>query len=157
MTQPHVNLEDVHRLMDILQNIDVGLVVLDRNYTIQLWNGFMESHSGLNPQKVQGRTLYDVFPNIDEHWLKQKMAPVFELRSRAFTKWQQRPYLFRFRNARPITGRTALMYQNVSFIPLEDSNQQVNHVCLVVYDVTDKVIGQTKIDQLEQALNNPVA
>lgn len=152
MAQPQVNLEDVHRLMDILQNIDVGLVVIDRNYTVQLWNGFMESHSGLSPQKVQGRALYDLFPYIDQHWLKQKTAPVFELRSRAFTLWQQRPFLFRFSNVRPITGRTALMYQNVSFIPLEDSNQEVNHICLVVYDVTDNVINQHKIGQLEQAL-----
>lgn len=155
MTQPQVNLEDVHRLMDILQNIDVGLVVIDRNYTVQLWNSFMESHSGLSPQRVQGQPLYQLFPDIDEQWLKQKVAPVFELRSRAFTLWQQRPYLFRFRNVRPITGRTALMYQNVSFIPLEDSNHQVNHVCLVVYDVTDNVVSQNKIGQLEQALNLP--
>lgn len=155
MVQPQVNLKDVHRLMDILQNIDVGLVVIDREYKVQLWNSFMESHSGLSPQRVQGTTLYSLFPDIDEHWLKLKTAPVFELRSRAFTQWQQRPYLFRFRNVRPITGRTALMYQNVSFIPLEDANQKVNHVCLVVYDVTDQAVNQRDIEQLQQALQQP--
>jgi len=39
-------IKDIHWLMDILQNIDVGLVVLDRNYEVQLWNAFMEGHSG---------------------------------------------------------------------------------------------------------------
>merc|ERR1712000_460108 len=50
MSEANIELGDIHWLMDILQNIDVGLVVLDRNYDIQLWNGFMESHSGLSPQ-----------------------------------------------------------------------------------------------------------
>lgn len=155
MGQPKVNLKDIHQLMDILQNIDVGLVVIDRDYRVQLWNSFMESHSGLSPQRVQDVPLYSLFPDIDEHWLKQKVAPVFELGSRAFTQWQQRPYLFRFRNARPITGRTAMMYQNVSFIPLQDSTQNINHVCLVVYDVTDQVVNQHYIEQLQFALDQP--
>lgn len=152
MAQPLENIQDLHRLMDILQNIDVGLVVIDRDYNVQLWNSFMESHSGLTPQQVKGFPLYSLFPDIDEYWLKQKTAPVFELRSRAFTQWQQRPYLFRFRNARPITGRSAMMYQNISFIPLEDSDRKVNHICLVVYDVTDEAINHQHLDQLQQSL-----
>ena len=51
MTDANIELGDIHWLMDILQNIDVGLVVLDRDYNIQLWNGFMESHSGLSPHR----------------------------------------------------------------------------------------------------------
>ncbi len=36
---------EFHWLMEILQTIDVGLVVLDRNYRVKLWNSFMENHS----------------------------------------------------------------------------------------------------------------
>ena len=45
MSETHIEIGDIHWLMDILQNIDVGLVVLDRDYNIHVWNGFMESHS----------------------------------------------------------------------------------------------------------------
>ena len=137
MTHTQLNLEEVHRLLDILHNIDVGLVMLDQNYQIQLWNNFMESHSGIHSEKIVGQSIFETFPYIDETWFKQKVAPVFQLRSRAFTAWQQRPYLFHFNNTRPITGRTERMYQNVSFIPLEDTDHQVNHICLIVYDVTE--------------------
>ena len=51
-------IHDIHWLMDILQNIDVGLVVLDKNYDVQLWNAFMEDHSGLSPQRAKGRNLF---------------------------------------------------------------------------------------------------
>ena len=43
-------LDDVlefHWMMDMLQTVDVGIVVLDREYKIHMWNDFMESHSGL--------------------------------------------------------------------------------------------------------------
>ena len=152
MEQSMTLLEDVHRLMDVLQNIDVGLAVLDKELRVQMWNNFMESHSGLSPQKVLGRELFQVFPEIDAHWLKLKTAPVFQLRSRAFTSWQQRPYLFHFRNCRPITGRTTMMYQNVSFIPMEETNREVNNICLIVYDVTDVAVQQQTTERLEQAL-----
>ena len=48
-------LDEFHRILDILQTIDVGLVVLDHNYQITLWNGFMENHSGYNLSQI-GRT-----------------------------------------------------------------------------------------------------
>ena len=37
---------ELHWLLDIVQSIDVGVVVLDREYRIQVWNSFMENHSG---------------------------------------------------------------------------------------------------------------
>ena len=52
MSETHIEIGDIHWLMDILQNIDVGLVVLDRDYNIHVWNGFMESHSAISPQTV---------------------------------------------------------------------------------------------------------
>jgi len=38
-------LKDFHWMMDVLQFIDVGLVILDKNYDVQLWNAFMQNHS----------------------------------------------------------------------------------------------------------------
>lgn len=133
----NLQMQDFHWLMDILQNIDVGLIVLDTNYRIHLWNAFMENHSGIGPQNALGNTLYDLFPDIDKEWLAHKIDPVFQLKTPAFILYQQRPYLFRFPYDLPITGRSAVMYQNISILPLVDINQVANHVCLMVYDVTE--------------------
>ena len=50
-------LNELHWLMEMLHTIDVGLVVLDRDYSIQIWNGFMENHSGLLPREVKGQAI----------------------------------------------------------------------------------------------------
>lgn len=44
-----IDIKEVHRLLDIAQCIDVGVVVLDRQYRLEVWNAFMENHSGLGP------------------------------------------------------------------------------------------------------------
>ena len=63
MSQGQIEITDIHWLMDILQNIDVGLVVLDTDYNIHLWNAFMDSHSGISPQVAKGQNLFDLFPD----------------------------------------------------------------------------------------------
>ncbi len=153
MTSTTIDIKEIHWLMDMLQSIDVGLVVLDRNYDIQIWNSFMASHSGLNPDVAIGQNLFALFEEIPEHWFRRKAEPVFVLKSRTFTVWEQRPYLFKFKNYRPITGAAPFMYQNVTFIPLLSADGEVNHIGLIVYDVTDTAIGKAALeaanDQLE--------
>ncbi|MCA6063155.1 sensor domain-containing diguanylate cyclase [Thalassolituus marinus] len=153
MADSNIEIGDIHWLMAILQNIDVGLVVLDRNYNIQLWNGFMESHSGLSPQVVSGQNLFDQFHEIPRDWFMKKAEPVFQLKTRTFTIWEQRPYLFRFKNYRPITGRASVMYQNTSIIPLESIDRSVNHICLIIYDVTDIAVSRADVETAQQSLS----
>ncbi|WP_017445272.1 sensor domain-containing diguanylate cyclase [Gayadomonas joobiniege] len=142
--------KQVHSLMTLLQNVDVGLVVLDREYNIQLWNNFMESHSGLHPADVKDKCLFDVFDEIPKSWFKQKAESVFTLNTRAFTTWEQRPYLFKFKNYRPITGTAEFMYQNSTLIPLKSSAGEVDCVGLIIYDVTDVAVHR----QALKAVNN---
>ncbi|WP_049721629.1 sensor domain-containing diguanylate cyclase [Gilvimarinus polysaccharolyticus] len=140
-------LKDVHWLLDILQNIDIGLVVLDANYNVALWNQFMQNHSGKAPEHVLGNSLFGIFPELSEDWFRRKAEPVFVLHSAAFTTWEQRPYLFRFPHYRPITGGASHMYQNTTIIPLINTHGEVEHVCLIVYDVTDSAMN--KLAQIE--------
>lgn len=135
-------LDDVHWLMDILQNIDAGLVVMDKHYCIELWNSFMQNHSGKAPEDVLKRSLFQVFPELSESWFKHKAQSVFVLQNATFTTWEQRPFLFRFPHYRPITGTAKHMYQNSTIIPLPDTRGVVEHICLIVYDVTDTAINK---------------
>ena len=139
-------LNELHWMMEMLHVIDVGLVVLDRNYEVQIWNGFMENHSGLLPAEAKDKNLFDLFPEIDKTWFTRKSESVFLLKNKAFTIWEQRPYLFRFENYRPITGAADFMFQNTTFIPLMAANGEVSHLCLLVYDVTDNAMHKQTLE-----------
>jgi diguanylate cyclase (GGDEF)-like protein len=145
-------LNELHWLMEMLHNIDVGLVVLDRNYEIQIWNGFMENHSGLLPKETKNKVLFDLFDEIPKDWFIRKAESVFLLKNKAFTIWEQRPYLFKFNNYRPITGTAEFMYQNSTFIPLLSATGEVSHLCLIIYDVTDNAVNKLSLESANEEL-----
>ncbi|WMS88338.1 GGDEF domain-containing protein [Pleionea litopenaei] len=147
-------IDGLHWMMDMLTNVDVGLVVLDSAYCIQMWNRFMHDHSGKSDLQVKGMSIFDVFPEVPEAWFKHKIDSVFLLKSRAFSTWEQRPYLFRFKNYRPITGTEDTMYQNATMIPLMSSDGDVNHVCLLIYDVTDVATSKKELTRLNSELES---
>lgn len=152
MTQAQIDVSEIHWLMDMFQTVDVGLVVLNCDYRIQVWNGFMENHSGLTPRQVRDRYLFDLFSEIDEDWLRRKCDPVILLKNRAFTIWEQRPYIFKFRNYRPITGSAEHMYQNCTIFPLTNNNGEVTHLCFIIYDVTDVAISRIELEDMNHRL-----
>lgn len=153
MSDAQVEVSEIHWLMDMFQTVDVGLVVLNCDYRIQVWNGFMESHSGLSPRQVRDRYLFDLFPEIDEDWLRRKCDPVLLLKNRAFTIWEQRPYIFKFRNYRPITGSAEFMYQNSTIFPLTNSRGEVTNLCLIIYDVTDVAVSRLELESMNHRLH----
>lgn len=146
----HSEMEELHWKLSILGAIDVGIVVVDSDYRIQIWNEFMENHSGHLPSKVREQNLFKVAPELDETWLKRKLKPIWELGYRGFITWQQRPYVFRFRNYRPVTGRSEWMYQNVTLLPLSSPRGEIEHICFIVYDVTEQATTHIALHQHEQ-------
>jgi len=146
-------LSDFHWLIDVLNNIDVGLVILDSDYNIQLWNSFMQNHSARSPTEILGKNIFTSFPELPPAWFKRKVESVLVLKNSAFTTWEQRPYLFKFKNYRPITGIAEFMYQNCTIIPLNDTKGRVEHICLIVYDVTEIAVNRLQLQTANQKLH----
>ncbi|WP_076412021.1 sensor domain-containing diguanylate cyclase [Shewanella sp. UCD-KL12] len=154
MSHDQSAMNELHWLIDMVQTIEVGLVVLDKNFNIQLWNGFMENHSGVSPNSIKDCNLFEQFEYLPEAWLKQKMESVFLLKNRAFISWEQRPYVFKFKNYRPITGRADFMYQNVTLLPLSSLTGQITHISMIVYDVTDVAINKLQLKAVNERLEH---
>ncbi|WP_299003592.1 diguanylate cyclase [uncultured Shewanella sp.] len=147
---PNIN-EQWHWLADMVQTIEVGLVVLDKDFNIQLWNGFMENHSGILFDKLHNKNIFEQFKDLPKNWLQQKMQSVFLLKNRSFISWEQRPFVFQFKNYRPITCRADFMYQNVTLLPLTSKDGNITHISMLVYDVTDVALNR---QQLKTANDN---
>lgn len=145
-------LDDVlefHWMMDMLQTVDVGIVVLDRDFNVHMWNDFMESHSGVTAADAKGRSICQLNPDINPQWLVQKTKAVFDLKIRSFITWEQRPYLFKFANYRPITGTEDFMYQNISISPLNSVSGAVDYIAMMIYDITDKAVAKKQLEALQ--------
>jgi diguanylate cyclase (GGDEF)-like protein len=147
-----INLSELHWLLAIVQSIDVGVVVLDREYRINVWNTFMENRSGRLPDDVRAKSFFELFPEVDEHWFRRKVESVATLGTPSFTIWEQRPYLLRFKNYQPITGLEDFMYQNTTLMPLKGLSGGIEQICLIIYDVTDVATNRLQLQAANQEL-----
>ncbi|TWI46335.1 diguanylate cyclase (GGDEF)-like protein [Pseudomonas duriflava] len=147
-----IELDDLHWMLDIVQHIDVGVLVINRAYEVEIWNSFMENHSGVLPSEAQGRQLFDLFPDMDRDWFRYKVESVAMLGTPMFTIWEQRPYLIRFKNYQPITGMEDHMFQNVTILPLHDTRGNVGHIGVIIYDVTRVATNTRQLQSVNSQL-----
>lgn len=141
------SVDELHLQLGLLQTIDVGLIILDKEYRINLWNTFMENHSGLSHTDLYEQKLFELFPELSAAWFKHKIDSVFLLNNRSFITWEQRPYLFKFKSYRPMTGDAPHMYQNITIIPLSSPSGEIDHVGILIYDVTDAAMGRLAMEE----------
>jgi len=136
------------RLLEfIVDRINVGVLAVDREMRVVLWNRFLEVNSGRSARDILGVSLFDAFPELPREWLRRKIEAVRVLKNFSFTSWQQRPYLFQFRHHRPITGGADYMRQDCAFMPMQDTSGDVEYVCIVVSDVTDTSVYLNKMNE----------
>jgi diguanylate cyclase (GGDEF)-like protein len=147
-----IDIKELHWLLTITQSIDVGVVVLDRDYRVQVWNTFMENRSGVVPDEAANQSFFSLFPEVNQAWFSKKVDNVVTLGTPAFTIWEQRPYLVRFKNYQPITGQEDFMYQNTTMFPLRSTNSEISHICLVIYDVTDVATNRHQLQTANKEL-----
>ncbi|WP_158616832.1 GGDEF domain-containing protein [Acidovorax sp. FJL06] len=140
---------------DIVDNLlTVGIVVVDRRFTVIMWNRFMELNSNLRAEDILGKNLFDVFPELNRNWLEKKIRSCLVLRSASFSSWQQRPYLFRFKASNMLSLETDHMYQDAAIFPVRDAAGLVEGACIAIHDVTELAEAKRLLDlSLDQALD----
>jgi len=137
---------------NLIQSIEVGILIIEKDYSLRDWNKFMQNHTNRAIEDVAGQSIFSIFPELDKNWFQNKCDPVFSVKTPMFILWEQRPYLFKFESARPITSVSEFMYQNVTIFPVQNSAGEVEKLCVLVYDVTDQAISKQKIELLNAEL-----
>jgi diguanylate cyclase (GGDEF)-like protein len=130
----------------VLNRLNVGILMVDRELEIALWNGFMETHTGRPASEVVGRNLFECFPDLPQTWLKKKIEGVFLVRSYSFTNWHDRPYLIRMTPDRPISGGVDFMLQDCTFFPVPSADGSVEHVCISIVDATETALTEERLE-----------
>lgn len=132
----------------LVDRIEIGVFVVDKDYRIVLWNRYMALHSQRDAEAIVGNNLFECFPELPQKWLARKIDSVFVLGNYAFTSWEQRPFLFSFNHNRPITGGVDAMRQNCTLIPQKNDGGDVELVCITLADFTDTAMYQNRLNEL---------
>ena len=135
--------------VQVAGQLNTGVIVLDKNFNIVMWNRFLEIHGDKSSASVVGQSLFNIFAELPQRWLTRKLSAVLQLNTPGFCSWQQRHHLFELPHTRPITTDSEFMAQNCTFLPIEIDGV-IDHICILIEDVTDVCHYQ---GQLQKALD----
>lgn len=140
---------------DIIGNLlTVGIVMVDRRFTVVLWNRFMELNSQIRAEEVLGKDIFDAFPELNRNWLEKKIKSCMILKTPSFSSWRQRPYLFRFKASPALGGNSEFMYQDVSIFPIRNQEGAVQGACIAIHDATELAENSRLLEQaMDQAVD----
>ena len=147
MTQ--IKTDNLQDLMAVVNSADIGLVILDKHYSIRVWNLFMVNHSGLSAESVIGKNLLESFPDISEDWFSEKAKQSIVQKQKLLSSWEDQPYLFQFKNIRSRSKAATFMYQNITFIPLVSASGEVDNFAITINDVTDIAASTQQLDAVK--------
>ncbi|MCF8780012.1 diguanylate cyclase [Vibrio sp. IRLE0018] len=148
-----LNIADFHWITQILDTMDSGLVVIDREYNVCVWNSFMQSYSGVLSQHILGKNLFDCFVDLPRAWLETKVNTASVLETRSFSSWENRPYLFKFHNFSPVSNSCTYMYQDIVITPLRSLKGEISHVAIQINDVSEIARSKTHLKETNHHLS----
>ncbi len=142
-------IDNIKTLHDIIDQINIGITVLDAHNHVVFWNQFMVKHSGISEADLIGKNIFEVFAYLPRQWLELKLKSVRLIKNYSFVSWTQRPYLFRFNHNRMISGEgIEYMHQDCTLIPVLNSDTGETYVCIAIHDMTDVVASQQKLTEI---------
>ena len=143
--------------INISNRLNTGILILDNDYNIIMWNRFLQVHANKGDNDVVGKSVFSIFPELPRKWFERKLSSVVQLKTQSFCGWEQRHHLFELSHSRPITTDSHFMAQNCTFLPVEVEGD-VERICILIEDVTDVCHYQTQLNKAleELALSNRI-
>lgn len=131
----------------VIARLNSGVIVIDEEYRVVFLNHFIERHAAISLAEVEQQSLFEVFPDLPEAWLKRKFQSVLDLQSPAFSSWEQRQYIFKLPHLRPITSSSQYMAQNCTMLPLAQTSTEPAYICILIEDATDAFVYQQHLSR----------
>jgi diguanylate cyclase (GGDEF)-like protein/PAS domain S-box-containing protein len=136
----------------IMQSLNLGIIVLDRDLRIVFWNRWMEEQSRMESAEVIGRDITELFPELEQKGFRWKAENVFKLGTYAFFSQQIHGHLIPLPLTRYLTSSFEYMQQNVTLSPVRNADGKVAFLCATIEECTDAVLYREKLEQAKREL-----
>jgi PAS domain S-box len=129
----------------LLDNISVGICIIDKDYKVLFWNEYMEAYTGYEKDEVQNYYLFHFFPVFKDKIYRERIDNIFNgwppviLSSRLHNA---------FFNSRNNKGNSR--FQEITVTPQVDSNGEVQQAVFTITDVSDLT---TRLDEQKSLYN----
>jgi diguanylate cyclase (GGDEF)-like protein len=132
-----------------IELMPLGVLVLDRGGRVMAWNAWLTKQTTLEPDRVVGRTLAELFPGFESPRFEWALEQVFTGGSPQLLSQSLNRHLIPIKTPDAERHGLTFMQQNVQLSPLSPEKE----LCLVtISDVTENVIRSAFLLQRAKAL-----
>jgi len=122
----------------ILDVIDSGVVVLDRDCQVRYWNFWMASHSKIQGDDIIGHSLFEHFPKTKNKRFMRNFKSVFAFGHLSFFAQKNHAPLFPMKAVGSFISDFDLMQQSCTMGPLRDEGE-IKYIFISVRDVSETI------------------
>lgn len=116
---------------DILDTLENGVMITDKDLNILLWNRWLAVHTGISPEKARGQHLPELFPDTSFSILKRKIRIAFTLKTPSFTNASVEKYIIPVKLNKITKSIFRFMRQDSVITALDDTQ-----AAILIYDAT---------------------
>ncbi len=135
--------DEQRRLSDaVVENINLGIIVIDRTGSITRANSSLETHMGIRPGDINQKKIWDVFPG----WESENLESIF---NKVVTEGNI------YTNERVIYKSSQMANEvmfNVSICPMKDLASEVMGAIAIFENLTDKVLLEDHLLRVNEEL-----
>ncbi|MBN2715246.1 MAG: diguanylate cyclase [Deltaproteobacteria bacterium] len=131
----------------ILDNIETGVLVVNRRLDISFWNRWLAVHTGISNEVALHNNLVSLFPEYSFELLKQKVNIALRLGTPTFIDGKVSGYVLPVEQYKVTKSIYRHMRQDGTIAPINDSE-----VSIVINDITPLLEAHYTIDQQMQML-----
>ncbi|PLX67309.1 MAG: hypothetical protein C0603_09570 [Denitrovibrio sp.] len=132
----------------ILESINIGIVIIDKEFNIVEWNAWMANYSEKREDDVLGENIYKVFPELDRVCFNRGCKSVFSFGNLVFLSSKLHKFLFPFKLSGAYSASFEYMQQSCYLIPIKDENGETTSLMINVHDVTENAILEKHLKEL---------
>lgn len=140
-----------HWPIDLADSVSTGICVLDKEFTVELWNQYMETYTGIDREDIEGRPIWDFYPAFREDRYRDRIRLLFD-------GWPPLFFSSRLNNLFQHIGEgeEKRKYQDVSVISIPEDNCEHCNVLITVVDETDLNLKLEESNQLYKSAREEV-
>jgi len=129
----------------LLDNISVGICIIDKDYKVLFWNEYMEAYTGYSKDEVQNNYLFHFFPAFKDKIYRERIDNIFN-------GWPPVILSSRLHNAffKSRTSKGNIRFQEITVTPQANADGEVQHAVFTITDVSDL---STRLDEQKSLYN----
>jgi diguanylate cyclase (GGDEF)-like protein len=134
-------------LTQLLDTVDQGIIVFDRNTRITFFNQWLALNSGIDPEQALGMPLFELLPTLGTPLFQRNLRSVFSIGNTAYFSHNATPWLIPLPPPPSSAKNFDHMQQSGQMGPLREDGE-IRFAYLIIRDVTETVTDVQRLTRM---------